>query len=203
MDFQVVGGNRILIAESNQVTERNFKGDILWKKQVNNPMNVSRLPNGNIFIATRSQIVEVDRNGKEVSAIYRPNADVMAAHRLRDGQIALVSAHGYFCRLDATGKESKRFNLVNGVGSNYIDFTSKGNVLMPIQWNNAVQEFDLEGNIVWEGSAQQPTSAFRMPNGNTLVGTQSWPAKVFELDKNGKVIWEYQAQNYPGRVKRR
>jgi hypothetical protein len=50
---------------------------------------------------------------------------------------------------------------------------------------------------------QQPVSAVRLPNGNTLVASQTWPPKVFELDRAGKTVWEHQPANRPTRAKRR
>jgi HEAT repeat protein len=205
MDVQVLSGNRILIAEysASQVTERNTKNEILWRKQVNYPMSAQRLANGNTFIVSRNQMIEVDRKGKEVSTINRNQHDIMAAHKLRDGQIAMVSSNGNFLRLDAAGKELKNFLIPNGAGSNYIDFTAKGTVIVPIQWNNMIYEYDADGKQIWDAGVQQPIGAYRLPNGNTVVSTQSWPAKVYEMDKTGKVIWEHQTPTYPGRVKRR
>ncbi len=204
MDVQVLPGNRVLVAEysASQVTERNLKNEVLWRKSVSYPISCERLPNGHTFIVTRNLLLEVDRSGKEVLTIPRTAHDVMAARKLRDGQIVMVSNQGYCVRLDAAGKESKRFNIQNMGGTNYIDITSKGHVLIPQQWNNKVFEYNADGKLVWEGNIHQPMAASRLPNGHTLVSSQMWPCKVFELDKTGKVVWEYQTENYAGRVKR-
>lgn len=205
MDVHVLPGNRVLIAEygANQVTERNLKNEILWQKQVNNPISCQRLPSGNTFIVTRNLLMEVDRSGKEVAVITRGTGDIMAARKMRDGQIILVSNQSFCARLDGTGKELRRFSIPNNGGTHYIDITRRGHVIVPEQWNNKIFEFDPDGKKVWEGDVQQPISAARLPNGNTLVSSQWWPYKIFELDKTGKVVWEYQSQNYAGRVRRR
>src|SRR5207249_4919904 len=67
-DACVLGNDRVLIAEynSSQVTERDFKGKILWTKQIAMPTGAQRLPNGNTLITTRQQLVDVDRAGKEL-----------------------------------------------------------------------------------------------------------------------------------------
>ncbi len=204
MDVQVLPGNRVLVAEysGGQVTERNLKNEVLWRKSINYPLSAERLANGHTFIVTRNQLLEVDRSGKEVLSIQRTMHDVMAARKLRDGQIVLVSNQGYCARLDASGKESKRFNIQNGASTNYIDITKKGHVLIPQQWNNKLFEYDPDGKLVWEGNIHQPMAASRLPNGNTLVSSQMWPYKLFEMDKTGKVVWEFQTENYAGRVKR-
>ncbi len=92
VDAVVLPGNRVLIAEYNsrRVTERDFKGKVLWQKQCpGNPANVQRLRNGNTFIATDQQILEVDRAGKELYSINPPGG-VHAACRARHGAHRLL-----------------------------------------------------------------------------------------------------------------
>src|SRR5206468_365583 len=54
IDAQVIGHNRVLIVEysGRTVTERNFQGDVLWRKDLQPqqlPLNAQRLSNGNTF----------------------------------------------------------------------------------------------------------------------------------------------------------
>ena len=79
LDVQLLPGDRLLIAEhsANQVTERNLRGEVLWEKRLgvraqadgeaDGPLVAQRLPNGNTFIATHTELLEVDRDGKEVN----------------------------------------------------------------------------------------------------------------------------------------
>src|SRR5262249_15721413 len=91
MDAHVLSGNRVLIAEvkggAGNVIERDLKGTILWSHRAPTAFNCQRLPNGNTFIVCRQQLLEVDRNHKEVMAINRPAHDIIAAVKRRDGQI--------------------------------------------------------------------------------------------------------------------
>src|SRR5262249_47818957 len=61
-DAQVLPRNRVLIAEYNaqQVTERNFKGEVLWRKHMPGhwPLHCERLRNGNTFIVARDLLME-------------------------------------------------------------------------------------------------------------------------------------------------
>jgi outer membrane protein assembly factor BamB len=70
-------------------------------------------------------------------------------------------------------------------------------------WQNGkVIEFDPEGKQIWEGSVNNPVSARRLLNGNTLavsMGTN----KVVELDRNGKQVWEHKADGRPWGARRR
>jgi len=63
LDAEIVSGNRLLVAEYHgmRVTERTHKGDVVWERKINGPLVAQRLANGNTFIATAFQLVEVDR----------------------------------------------------------------------------------------------------------------------------------------------
>jgi hypothetical protein len=206
VDAEVVGNDRVLIAEyqKRRVTERNFKGEVLWEKTVNGLIQgVQRLANGNTFLATRNQLLEVDRDGKEVSSRTRPSHDIMTAHRLRDGTTVLVTLNGQCVRLDAAGTEVKSFPVGTTyvIGSN-IDVLPNGRVLVPQYANNKVVEFDTEGKPVWEATVQNPSTVMRLPSGNTLVGSMV-TQRVVELDRNGKEMWDYKADGRLMRVRRR
>jgi hypothetical protein len=207
MGVQVLPGNRVLIAEhnSNLVSERDFKGNILWQKNFNNsqPFSCQRLTNGNTFIATRNQLVEVDRTGKEIVTYNRPAFDIMAGHRFKNGHMAFVTFQGQYVRLDATGKELKSAQISQqqwyGAG---IDFLPNDHVLYPLYNSNEVVEYDGDGKVVWKASVQWPTSAARLPNGNTLVASQQ-TQKVVEINRAGKVVSEYKGPYHPMRASRR
>src|SRR5258708_36232312 len=61
-DAHVLGNNRVLITEysGRHVSERDFKGNILWQRQnlPGMPVNAQRLANGNTFIATNTELLE-------------------------------------------------------------------------------------------------------------------------------------------------
>jgi HEAT repeat protein len=197
-DAQVLPGDRVLIAEysSARVTERTTKNEIIWEKRLGNPISCQRLANGNTFIATRSQFLEVDKTGKDVSTVNRAQMDINAAMKMRDGSIVCVTQAGTCLRLDATGKELKSFP-VGQVILGGIDVTPQGHVLVAQYNNSRVAEFDMDGKEVWQAQVQLPTSVFRLPSGNTLVASQN-TAQVVELDRAGKVVWEYKNQQFPG-----
>src|SRR5262249_2268334 len=116
-DFQVLRNERLLVTEYNggRVTERGFKGKIVWEMAFNSPINSQRLGNGNTFIAGRNVIKEYNKNKKEVFSISRPSYDVYAAAKLKNGRIAMVSNAGMCIIMDTKGKEIKSFS-VGGVG---------------------------------------------------------------------------------------
>src|SRR5262249_14368165 len=176
-DASVVGNDRVLIAEysSSQVTERDFKGKIIWSKQVNLPTGAQRLPNGNTLITTRQQLLEVDKSGKEVWTHSSANgAEICAAYRFRNGQMAVLDSAGRYSRLDSKGKELKSVQVgtMHGFGAG-ADFLPNDHVLMPLMNENKVAEYNSSGKIVWEAHVNGPCSAYRLPNGNVLVACQN------------------------------
>lgn len=190
LDVQYIGKDRILVAEylARRVTERNFKGDILWEKQVDLPIACQRLPAGHTFIATRRQLLIVDRAGKEVFTYHHQNTSITAAQRLRDGQTVIFTSGGLCQRLDNRGQEIKTFQAgqVYTMGGN-VDVLPGGRILAPLYRENRVVEYDFDGNQVWQATVNYPTSAVRLPNGHTLVVSMP-QQRIVELDRSGKEI---------------
>jgi hypothetical protein len=205
-DAEALSGGRVLIAEFNgqRVTERNSKGDVLWQKVTPGtfPIGVHRLRNGNTFITCRNMILEVDRSGRELYTISRPLNDVVAARRLRDGQIVCVSSQRHLIRFDSTGKELKSA-LLPMVMQNGVDVSADGHVVVCITWMNKVTEYDADGKVVTERTIGQPMSACRLQGGHFLVGIQAWPARAVEIDRESKVVSELPAKFQVYRVVRR
>jgi HEAT repeat protein len=205
VDAQVLPGERVLIAEANgmRVTERNTKGEVLWEKRVQTqPVSCQRLANGNTFIACRNQLLEVDRNGKEVYTYNRPNFDILGAQKLRNGQYGFVTGTGAFVRVDAAGKEQKSFPVGQGLTFSGIDVLPSGRLLVPLYSFNKVVEYDSEGKSVWEAGVPNPTSAVRLPSGNTLVASMTG-GSIIELDPQGKKVNEQKVDGRPWRASRR
>jgi HEAT repeat protein len=206
MDASVVGHDHVLIAEysSSRVTERDFKGKVIWEKQIQWPTGAQRLPNGNTFITTQQQIVEVDRTGKEVFTYNNmQHGPIMVAKKLRNGQICMLTNTGVYVRTDSRGKELKRVQVsaMHSFGAG-VDFLPRDHVLMPLMNENKVVEYDATGKIVWEAGVTQPCSAHRLPNGNTLVA-QQFGQCVIEINRAGKTVWEYKENVNPHYASRR
>ena len=206
IDAQVLGPDRVLVAEyiGRHVTERNLKGDVLWQYAATGlVLGARRLADGNVFVVMRNRLAELDKDGKEVSNLPRPN-DVCAAAKFRDGTIALLTNGGQVIHLDASGKEIKTLPLnapVLAVGSN-IEALPNGHVLVPLYSTNRVVEIDADGKTVWEATTIQPTCVARLPNGHTLVGSRL-AMTVVDLDRDGKEVKTTKTEGRPFRVGRR
>jgi HEAT repeat protein len=202
-DAQVLPGDRVLVAEYNgqRVTERNLRGEVLWQKSVapSWPVAAHRLRNGHTFITCLDRLVEVTRDGREVLSISRPG-DVLTARMMPDGSLVVITRVACL-RLDRTGKEIRSFPLQALFRANQV--LANGHVLVPQGYLNKVQEYDAEGKVVWAASVIQPSSAYRLRNGHTLVSVQQWPTKVVELDRSGRPASEIPTATYAMHVTRR
>ena len=207
LDVSFVGEARVLIAENNAnvVTERNLKGEIIKEFKAPAPIMAQRLPNGNTFIACRSQLKEVDPGGKEVFSYSRPNGEeLMRAKKLVNGQIAIV-VNSRFILLDPSGKELKSFQVDIHTYGGRIEVLPNGRVLAASYSSKKVVEYDMEGKIVWEAPVPfaEPISAWPLPNGNVLATSMLEDQPAVEVDRTGKVVWQYKTDTRVTRVFRR
>ncbi|MCI0640080.1 MAG: hypothetical protein L0Y70_13490, partial [Gemmataceae bacterium] len=85
MTIQRLPSGNILIAEyrGRRVTERRTNGEIVWQYAASLPLAAERLPSGNTFVATRTQLLEVDAKGQIVFQKAMTGNLVMAAKKLR------------------------------------------------------------------------------------------------------------------------
>jgi hypothetical protein len=205
LDAQIIGRDRVLVAEylNRCVTERDFKGNIRWERQVTMPIGCQRLPNGDTFIATRRQLLIVSPTGRETFTYNQPQGSISAARRLRDGQFIVVTSAGNLERVDARGRIVKSFSVgqVYTLGGG-IDVLPDGRVLVPQYRDNKVVEYDAEGRNLWETRVSFPTSAVRLPNGNVLV-VSMLRQQVTELTRDGREVWSYRTDGRPWRARRR
>jgi len=208
VDAWVLPGNRVLIAEyrGQRVSERDFTGKVLWSRDGLNgtPVNVQRLPNGNTFIATQVQLLEVDRAGKEVYTIEGRNLrGITAAYRARDGRIICLVQTSQCLILDTTGRQLKSFPSHRQAGwTSGLDLLANGRVLITQPDRNKVAEFDADGKQILEVDAPAATTATGLPNGHILIASHG-AQRVFEVDRTGKVVWEHKAAGNIFRARRR
>ncbi len=199
--------DRVMISEyqGNRVTERDLTGKVYFDKRVaGQVVSAERLPNGNIFIVTRNQILELDSKGAEIRNIPRPQYDCLSAKKMKDGKIHMVSSTGWFYKLNASGKEIDKFSI--GVVSTPLGFNAhflpKGGVIVPDYSNNKVREYDASGKMTWEATVTLPGSVVRMSNGNTLVATRG-SNHLIEINKAGKEVSKRETKGSPIFVDRR
>jgi hypothetical protein len=202
-DLKVMPNGRMWIVESNNnlITEREPNGTtVLTRRNIGQqPMNIDLLPNGGMVVVCRNNIVELDKDGKQVWAHARNNYDVMAGRRLPNGETLFVTnlyqqpnvpAQQNGFRLDAKGQEVVEPKPKDGEAKKPLTFgyvyqlqrmeiVGESNVLICERENringqtDRVAEYDLKtGKLVWKYDCPPnsgPSSAQRLPNGNTLI----------------------------------
>jgi hypothetical protein len=81
------GPNRVLLTELNQVIEYDLKkNESVWKRAVNQPRSVQRLPNGNTLVVEATpqsnRLVEFTPDGEEVWS-HKPDNDMQVFRAYR------------------------------------------------------------------------------------------------------------------------
>jgi hypothetical protein len=205
-DVQVLPGRRVLLAETEEkkVTERSWDGKLLWKHEVADmPVTCQRLANGNTFIATHSELLEVSRQGKVIYS-HRIPLQVYAARKLSDGHILYIQNKCKVVEIDQTGKEVRSVPAGNTVCNGWASFEllTNGHFLITQYNANKVREIDASGKVIWESDVVTPAHATRLANGNTLVAS-SETNRLVELNRDGKPVSERIITGRPVRVYRR
>jgi hypothetical protein len=203
-DAQVLPGNRVLVAEyfaDPGVSERDLTGKVLWKHRIINTLGCQRLPNGNTFIATVDELLELSPQGKPVFSYKRKDAFAfLCGRKLRKGHYAYACQSGLLVELDGNGQTVRSFQAGLEWCSTF-DALPNGHYLVPQRSADKVVEFDRVGKVVWECRVPAANTAARLSNGCTLVGTgRQWDRHtIVEVDRSGKVLSEQAVQ---GRVLR-
>lgn len=205
IDAEMVGDDRLLVAEyrKRRVAEMDLKGNVKWEKAVNGyAIGVQRLPDGNTLIVSRTQLIEVNGEGKDVKTINI--ASIAGARKMADGGYAVLTATGNCLVLDKNGKQEKSFAVQanTAIGGGRIDVTPGGRILVAITAQNKVVEYDRDGKVVWQANVQTPSSVMRLPNGRTLVSS-STTQRVVELDRSGREVWEHKSDGRVMSVRKR
>jgi HEAT repeat protein len=205
VDAQVLPGNRVLIAEYNAVrfSERSRDGKIVWEHRANgSPVNCRRLPNGNTFLATTSEISEMTPAGKTLYTIS--GRQVYSAYKLRNGNIIYLSVDGSLIELDVSGKEVRKFKACNTpIGLVKIAVLPAGRFLVPEQTQGKLKEFDMSGKVLWEGKAPNSRVVVRLPNGNSLLCCHNGDHRVVEVNREGRIVWEQKLEGHAHFASRR
>jgi hypothetical protein len=204
--------NRVAVAEytARKVTLRNFKNEEIWAKNLTTyVMGLQRVNNGNLLVICRNQVLELDRDGKEVSTYNRGASDISFAAKGRDGRLLVVTRMNQGIYVDKDGKEEKPFQIgqaggvIGTTAYGGMDWLPNGRILLPMYQQNKVIETDDQGKILWEATVTQPNAVVKLPNGHVLA-TSYIGNKAVELDREGKEVWSHTGEGrYLLRVRKR
>jgi hypothetical protein len=226
-DVKKLSGGNYLIAEQNgnRLTERDSTGRVVKTTNVTQPLHIDLLPGGGMVVVCRNQVVQYDKEMKQLWSFQRPNYDIMGGRRLPGGDVVFVTnafqgpnLHRLEVKeVEKNGNKSweakddgKPLTLGRMQQFQSIDVTGDDRVL--VCEFNRVAEYDLKAEKgkakeLWNYAANSPTSCQRLPNGNTLIAIINQPpnGKVLEVDPAGEVVWEYESKDglRPARAYRR
>jgi HEAT repeat protein len=207
MDAQVLPNGRVLIAENagRRVSERDMTGAVKWEYPLQtNPIACQRLPNGNTFIATYNQVMEVTP-ARQVAYLHNrgPGFFLFSARKYPNGQIVCMSAQGKILILDArTGQEIRSVQVGPQGGWSSAEMLANGRFLVATMVDGKVREVDAAGKTHWEVSLPGAFRATRLPNGHTVVASMT-TRKVAEFDRSAKNLWERTCSGRPWSVRYR
>jgi hypothetical protein len=150
----------------------------------------------------------------------KKGVEIHAFQRLADGNTMIAeSGNARIIEVNKDGKIVKEFPLVTEKPSTHSDTRlvrklDNGHYLAAQESDGAVREYDENGKVVWtyklglgdrkasgghgvEGHGDHVYSAYRLPNGNTLIGAGNGN-RVIEVDKDGKTVWSVEQKELPG-----
>lgn len=200
MDAQVLPGNRVLIAEQTgqRISERDLKGNVLWEYPTGeSALNCRRVPNGNTWIGTRNQVMEVRPNKTVVYSHRLSEQYLHAVRRLANGNSIGITSNGAVYEMTAAGKMVRTVNIPHEGTWGDIDRLPNGNLLVSNYGSGFVREVDSGGKMIREVKANDATCVERQANGQLLVsGTSS--ARM--IDWTGRASWNVTSEGCVRRI---
>ena len=184
---------RVLISEAgnNRVTERDIRGNVLWEKQIQNPFYVQKTSNGNIFIAARNEILELDSKGKEIFKHSVSGQTILAARKSGPTEYHVLQYSGNLVKINSKGSELSKVIIPfpTNFGLNGATLLADGKILVSIPTINKIMEFSDRGNLLHEYDSTAPGIATRNMDG-TILASNLQANKLVKIRRDGKVLWE-------------
>jgi hypothetical protein len=189
--------------------------------------DIALLPNGNYLLhMSDTKIVEMTPDKKVVwqheSKALDPKKGIQihACQRLANGNTMISeSGNARIIEVDKDDKIVKEIKLTVEHPSTHSDtrlvrVLANGHYLVAHENDGAVREYDEAGKVVWsykigladrpaanghgvEGHGDHVYSAYRLPNGNTLIGCGNGN-RVIEVTPDGKTVWSVEQKELPG-----
>lgn len=204
-DMKRLSNGQVLVADTNtsRVLVFDPDGRQIRAQLINQqPFAIYVLPDEDIQVIARNNVYLFDKRWNQKAIYSRPSFDIIAGCRLPTGETLLVrnvaqGATGF--RLDTQLKELRdthSFARINHMQS--IEPIDEERVL--VCEYNRVAEYNLKtGKLLWSYNCNNPTSAQRLPNGNTLITLMNDQpnGRIIELAPDGEIVWEYRSKD-PG-----
>jgi hypothetical protein len=217
---------KLLAQDKGHVVILNSRGDVEWEYPCPiTSHDIALLPNGNFLLHTGdATIVEVTRDKKIVwkheshALPGHPGVQIHAFQRLANGNTMIAeSGNGRIIEVDKDDRIVKEISLKLDHPSVHSDTRlvrklDNGHYLVAHENDGCVREYDDAGKVVWTykldlagrpespghaGHGTRVYSAYRLPNGNTLIGGGN-SNRVIEVTPAGKIVWSIDQKELPG-----
>jgi hypothetical protein len=210
MDVRALPNGTILVANSDPegqaaVQELDKSGKVVWQTKVRSAKAAQRLPNGNTFICTGTQLLEVDHAGT-ILATHTPGGDTLTdAVRLGNGNVLFINTRGVLKEITwPTRTEVRTLPLSDAPAQGTDWYRLKpqpgGRLLLASHSDGRVLEIDAAGKVVWEHRLQYAYSATRLANGNVLIATGE-SCRLVEVERSGRVVHDQKVDSNLRRVR--
>lgn len=218
--------HRLIAQDKGHVAILSAKGKVEWLWEngtVAHDMHL--LPDGNLLVpASANSIVEITPKKKVVwewtsnpAAPYDGKVEVHGFQRLENG-LTMIAETGNkrIIEVDRNGKIAHEVKLHVDKPHFHRDTrlvrkTPAGTYLVPHEGDGVVREYDSESNVIWDyrmelvgpptpthrGHGIHVYSAYRLPNGNTLIGGGN-NNRVLEVNPKREIVWSIGREELPG-----
>ncbi|HTU24975.1 MAG TPA: hypothetical protein VMF30_06235 [Pirellulales bacterium] len=208
--------HRVLIGDDTKqiLAIVDVNGEIEWSQPIRSIHDAWLLPSGNVLFQTDWQtIVELTPDKREV---WRYDAgksngnegrpvEVHAFQRLPGNRTMIAeSGPARIIEVDSDGRLVKEIPLEVEHHNTHTDTRlvrklDNGHYLVSHEGQTKIiREYDERGKIVWEFAPHSKAySAYRLPNGNTLIGCGDGH-RVIEVDRAGQIVWSVAEKDLPG-----
>jgi len=168
--------------------------------------DATMLSNGNIVFCRKVGASEITPDKKIIWNIDAPQGTEIHSVQPIGLDRVLVTQNGNPAKLmlinTSTGKTEKEFTfpVLNPEASPHVQFrrvhqTKEGTFLAAHLRDNKVVEYDANFKEIWSYATQQPWSAARLKNGNTLI--TKGPHTLLEVNKKGEIVWQFTQEDAP------
>jgi len=205
MSCDLLRNGNVLVAEprKRRIVERNPSGVDVWEYQVTGGqvIKVKRLPNGNTFIATNNQFLEISSDKNIVHSHTLPAGTFMfSADRTDDGRVVCMSSRGAIIEYSADTENELRTipfpAAMTGLATIHAFAKDRFLIALPNTNNGQVIEVDATGKTVWQANFKGAFRAIKLPTGNVVVGSHT-DRRIAEIDRDGRIVWETKCQGQP------
>ncbi|MGB0421158.1 MAG: ThuA domain-containing protein, partial [Limisphaerales bacterium] len=208
-------GRRILAGDYSRkrIAIVDEAGAVSWEHPIRDIHDLHVLPNGNILFQTSwTQLLEMNPAGEtlwsydagQMNGNEGKRVEVHAFQRLANG-LTMIAESGTrrIIEVDRHGVLHKEVALKVDHPDAHRDTRMarkllNGHYLVCHEADQAVREYDLNGQVVWEyKTGAEVYGATRLRNGNTLIGNGGGH-NVIEVNAKGEVVWSIEEKELPG-----